>query len=126
MRLRLAGEGEHPESNGEPGDLYIFIDVEPHPTLERDGNDLRLSVEVPYTRAILGDRLALELVDEKVELDLPPGTQPGDEIRVEGLGVPYVGRSGRGDLVVDIQVRLPHEPQGEELELLERLNELDR
>jgi molecular chaperone DnaJ len=126
MRLRLAGEGEHPESNGEPGDLYIFIDVEPHATLERDGNDLRISVEVPYTRAILGDRLALELVDEQVELDLPPGTQPGDEIRVAGLGVPYVGRSGRGDLVVDVQVRLPQEPEGEELELLERLNEMER
>ena len=47
-------------------------------------------------------------------------------IRVAGLGVPYVGRSGRGDLVVDVQVRLPQEPEGEELELLERLNEMKR
>jgi molecular chaperone DnaJ len=125
MRLRLAGEGEHPESNGEPGDLYIFIDVEPHAALERDGNDLRLTVEVPYTRAILGDKLVIELVDEQADLEIPPGSQPGDEIRIEGLGVPYVGRPGRGDLVVDIRVRLPHEPVGEELELLERLNELD-
>jgi molecular chaperone DnaJ len=80
---------------------------------------------VPYTRAILGDKLVLELVDEQVELDLPPGTQPGDEIRVEGLGVPFVGRSGRGDLVVDVHIRLPRDPEGEELELLERLDELD-
>jgi molecular chaperone DnaJ len=124
MRLRLAGEGEHPETNGDPGDLYIFIEVAPHSRLEREGNDLRLTVEVPYTRAILGDKLSIELVDEEVEIALPAGSQPGDEIRIEGRGVPYVGRSGRGDLVIDVKVTLPIEPEGEERELLERLDRL--
>lgn len=107
MRLRLAGEGEQPESGGDPGDLYIFLEVEDHPSLSREGNDLHVEVAVPYTRAILGTNLAIELVDEKVELELPPGTQPEDRIVVEGKGVPNVGRPGRGDLVVKVKVLLP-------------------
>jgi molecular chaperone DnaJ len=126
MRLRLAGEGEHPESNGEPGDLYIFIEVEPHPVLDREGNDLHLTIEVSYTRAILGHTTRVELIDDEVELILPPGTQPGDEIRLPGKGVPYVGRSGRGDLVIEVKVQLPREPGDEERALLEQLDQLTR
>jgi len=126
MRLRLAGEGEHPEGAGDPGDLYIFLDVEPHPVLTREGNDLRLVAEVPYTRAILGDELAIALVDEQVQVQLPAGSQPGDEIRIPGKGVPYVGRPGRGDLVIELKVRLPSEPGDEERQLLTRLDELSR
>ncbi|HUU21129.1 MAG TPA: molecular chaperone DnaJ, partial [Phycisphaerae bacterium] len=68
MRLRLAGEGEHPEHGGESGDLYIFIAVRPHERLERHGNDLRCAVRVPYTKAILGQRVVLPAVDEEVEV----------------------------------------------------------
>jgi len=124
MRLRLGGEGEHPESAGEPGDLYIFIDVEPHSTLEREGNNLRMIAEVPYTRAILGHNIEIDLIGEQIDVQLPPGSQPGDEIRVEGKGVPNVGRPGRGDLIIEIRVRLPDEPTDEERALLERLDEL--
>jgi molecular chaperone DnaJ len=126
MRLRLAGEGEHPEHGGEPGDLYIFITVEPHERFERRGNDLYCEVPVPYTRAILGHRLALPAIDEEVELEIPPGTQPGAEIRLAGRGVPYVGRKGRGDLVVTVRVELPREPGEEERALLQRIDALRR
>ncbi len=124
MRLRLAGEGEHPEGDGEPGDLYIFIEVDPHPTLEREGNDLRYRLTVPYTRAILGHREEIELVDESVAVELPAGTQPGDVIGVEGKGVPRVGRRGRGDLIVEVDVLLPSSVGEEERSLLERLEEI--
>ncbi len=126
MRLRLAGEGEHPEHGGEPGDLYVFITVQPHERLERHGNDLRCSIRVPFTKAILGHRLRLPLVDEEVDIEIPAGTQPGDEIRLVGKGMPYVGRRGRGDLVVTVQVELPREPGETERRLLQQLDELDR
>jgi len=122
MRLRLAGEGEHPEGPGEPGDLYIFIDVEPHPSLEREGNDLRYVASVPYTKAILGHEIQVALVDETVAVSLPAGTQPRDEIRVPDKGVPFVGRAGRGDLIVTVDVVLPTDPSAEERELLARLD----
>ncbi len=124
MRLRLAGEGEHPESGGEPGDLYIFIEVEPHDRLERRGDDLFYALVVPYTQAILGRQVEVELPDDLVQAEVPAGTQPGDEIRIKGKGVPYVGRSGAGDLVLEINVELPRDLSQEERKLLVQLDDL--
>jgi molecular chaperone DnaJ len=107
MRLRLAGEGEHPEHGGEPGDLYIFIEVLPHDRLVRDGNDILVETTVPFTKAMLGHTVQVELVDESIDVAIPPGIQPGQEIVLEGKGVPYVGRPGRGDLVVTVKIDLP-------------------
>ena len=124
MRLRLAGEGEHPESPGEPGDLYVFIDVEPHEQLMRNGNDLEYTVSIPYTRAILGCSLEVELIDETVEIELPPGTQPGDNIHASGKGIPFVGGKGRGELIVNVKVVLPIEIGDEERTLLDKLDNI--
>ena len=124
MRLRLAGEGEHPENNGEPGDLYIFIQVEPHPDLIRDGNDLVRKVSLPYTQAILGHTVSVELVSETVSVEIPSGSQPGDVIRVKGKGVPYVSRPGHGDLLISVQVTLPGTVSDDERRLLEELDHL--
>ncbi|MCK9459191.1 MAG: molecular chaperone DnaJ [Proteobacteria bacterium] len=124
MRLRLAGEGEHPEHGGEPGDLYIFIEVAPHATLVREGNDLLADVTVPFTKAILGHTVTVELVDEEIEVEIPPGSQPGRQIVLEGKGVPYVGRSGRGDLVVTLRIELPERVDGKSRELLAQLDKL--
>jgi molecular chaperone DnaJ len=124
MRLRLAGEGQQPEGNGTPGDLYVFIHVEPHELLERDGDDLRCELALPYTRAILGHTADIPIVDEVVTVEIPRGVQPGDEVRVSGKGAPHVGRSGRGDLVVSVRVTLPREPSEVELSLLEQIEGL--
>jgi molecular chaperone DnaJ len=124
MRLRLAKEGEHPEIGGEPGDLYVFIEVEPSERFEREGNDLYCEVTVPFTQAILGHRLEIEVVDETVEVMLPPGTQPEDEIRIRGKGAPHVGGDGAGDLVVRVRVALPKQLTGQEKKLIKELDAL--
>ena len=122
MRLRLAGEGEQPELTGDPGDLYIFLEVEPHQTLVREGNDLIGTVEIPFTKAILGGEVEFSIVDETVRVELPAGTQPGDRIRVVGKGVPHVGHVERGDLLVDVKVVLPTQLDSEQQELIFRLD----
>ena len=124
MRLRLAGEGEDPENGGEAGDLYIFVEVEPHERFERKGEDLYCDVRVPYTKAILGHSIEVELAGQVIRAELPSGTQPGDEIRVSGKGVPYIGRHGAGDFIIRVQVDLPREMNGEERELISRLDTL--
>lgn len=124
MRLRLAGEGEHPEGGGEPGDLYVFINVAPHEDFERDGNDLYGKVRVSYIQAILGHRLTFNLIDEQIVLDLPPGTQPGEEIRIPGKGAPRVGRGTTGDLIVIVEVALPRHLSERERDLLHQLDAL--
>lgn len=124
MRLRLAGEGEHPESGGEPGDLYVFIEVEPDHQFERDGYDLYTRVRVPFTKAILGYRTDVTIVDDVVEVAMPPGTQPGDEIRIEGKGAPRIGGNGSGDLIVHVDVVLPRAPSDKARDLLAELDAL--
>ena len=124
MRLRLAGEGEHSEAGGDPGDLYIFISVEPDARLERDGNDLYTEVSVPYTQAILGHQVSIQVVDEQVRVNIPTGTQPGEEIRIPNKGVPLIGKQGAGDLIVRVNVTLPEVITEEERELLLRLQAL--
>ncbi|MBN2342193.1 MAG: molecular chaperone DnaJ [Deltaproteobacteria bacterium] len=106
MRLRLAGEGEKPDV-GDPGDLYVFISVEEHPTLLRNQDDLHFEAEVPFTRALLGGVIEVPLVDETVSIDIPRGVQPGDIISVEGKGMPHIGTTHRGDLHVLVKVTLP-------------------
>jgi molecular chaperone DnaJ len=124
MRLRLAGEGQQPEGSGSPGDLYVFIHVEPHDRLERDGDDLRCELAVPYTRAILGYTAEIPVVDEVIKVEIPRGVQPGDEVRVAGKGAPHVGRAGCGDLVVSVRITLPREPSEAELSLVEQIDRL--
>jgi molecular chaperone DnaJ len=124
MRLRLAGEGEHPETGGEPGDLYIFITVERDPKLERDGNDLYTEVSVSYIHAILGHKVLIQIIDEQVSVNIPGGTQPGEEIRIPSKGVPFIGKKGAGDLFVRVNVTLPESVGDEERELLLKLASL--
>ncbi len=124
MRLRLAGEGEHPETGGEPGDLYIFIRVEQDEKLEREGDDLFFRVHIPYTSAILGCDISVQVIDEILPVKILPGTQPGDEIRIKGKGSPKVGKKSSGDLVVQVKVELPKKISEQERTLLEELAEL--
>ncbi len=124
MRLRLAGEGEHPESGGESGDLYIFIEVLPHDRLVREGNDLLVDVSVPFTKAMLGHTVRVDLVDESLDVEIPAGIQPGQQIVLEGKGVPYVGRPGRGDLVVTLKIELPTRLDKKARQLLAELDDL--
>lgn len=124
MRLRLAREGEHPETGGEPGDLYIFIHVEPDEHIERDGDDLYCRVFISYTQAILGHTLTVQVIDEPVEVHLAPGTQPGDEIRVRGKGAPRIGKKSAGDLIVQAAVVLPKQVSEKEKALLLELDAL--
>ena len=124
MRLRLGGEGEQPEGGGDPGDLYIFINVEPDEQFARNGNDLHYQVDVPFTQAILGCMVEIDLLGETIDMELPPGTQPGEEIRLSGKGVPHVGHQTAGDLVVGVKVTLPTRLGDEEQTLLEKLDRL--
>ncbi len=125
MRLRLAGEGERPQAEGEPGDLYVFIDVEANEHFERYDNDLYHRVAVPFTQAILGRDIDIELLDEVIKMELPAGTQPGERIRIEGKGIPYVNRSGAGDLIVEVVVELPKNPTEEQRDLISKLETLE-
>src|SRR5690606_22319170 len=123
-RIQLGGEGEVGPYGGEPGDLYVEIAVEPHETFTRRGDDLHATLEVPMTAAALGATLPVETLDGGSDVELPPGTQPGETITLPGLGVTHLRHEGRGDVILHLDVKVPTALTDEQRELLAQLAEL--
>jgi molecular chaperone DnaJ len=125
MELRVAAGGQEGRQGGQPGDLYVALAVEPHPIFERRGQDLVCGLPVPMTVAALGADIEVPTLDGEPErLRLDPGTESGTVLRLRGRGVPHLGRRGRGDLFVTVQVETPKARNREEEAVLRRLGEL--
>ncbi len=121
-RLRVAGEGNAGQRGVPAGDLYVFLTVQAHPQLRREGTTIHSAVTLNYLQAILGDTIEVETVDGQRQLEIPPGTQPGAVLTLQGLGVPRLGNPvARGNHQFTVQVQLPTKLSAEERELLEGL-----
>jgi molecular chaperone DnaJ len=121
MDLRVQAGGEHGRHGGPAGDLYLTLRVAPHPLFERRGEDLFCTLEVPVTQATLGATLELPTLDGPRLLTIPPGARPGTLLRLRGLGIPHLGRRGRGDLYVEVDVVVAADLSKEERKLVEEL-----
>jgi molecular chaperone DnaJ len=124
QRIRLSGRGHAGERGGPPGDLYVLVHVAADERFLRDGDDLVTVLDVPAPQAALGARLAVPSLDGEVEVDLDPGTQPGDVVTIRGHGMPRLRReSRRGDLRVVVNVVVPKRLTKRQRRLLEELAE---
>jgi len=124
-RVRIAGRGEPGQAGGTAGDLYLVISVRPHPSFERKDDDLYVDVSVPLTTAILGGEVQVPtLKGTKLALKIPPETQNEKVFRLGGQGMPHLGGTSRGDLLVKVKVNLPSGLTQEERALFTRLKEL--
>jgi len=121
MRLRLTGEGEGGLMGGPPGDLYVAISVQPHEIFARDGRDLHLEAPITAFQAMLGTSLPIRsILDEEADAKVEEGAQPGDVIRLRGLGMPDVDGRRRGDLFVHLKVVVPKRLKTEQRRLIEQ------
>ena len=119
-RIQLPGEGEVGSGAGPAGDLYVEVVVTPHETFQRRGDDLHCSVELPMTAAALGTTIKLETFDGTTDLDIKPGTQPGDVMTLKGKGVTHLRGTGRGDVLVHASIQTPTKLSVEQEDLLRR------
>lgn len=104
--LRMSGKGE-PIEGGQPGNLYIRIHVESHPTLHKEGAHLVMDLPIKLTEAILGTKKKIDTLDEdKFTLKIPKGITHGEVLRVRGKGVPVSARAS-GDLLIRVLVPTP-------------------
>ncbi|MDQ6748305.1 MAG: HSP40/DnaJ peptide-binding protein, partial [Candidatus Dormibacteraeota bacterium] len=107
-RVRAAGQGAHGSGGAGAGDLYMRVRVLPHAAFERSGDDLRTTVAVPVHVALLGGDVEVPTVKGKrVSLHVAPETQNGKVLRLRGLGMPKLKGGGSGDLLAEVDVRLP-------------------
>ncbi|MEZ6059350.1 MAG: molecular chaperone DnaJ [Planctomycetaceae bacterium] len=126
MQLCLRGEGEAGTRGGARGDLFVDIEVRPHPLFNRDGLDLKCRVPITYTQAALGAEIPIPTLNGRQTLEVSSGTQPGSVVRLRGLGMPDPrGGSRTGDLLVELQVEVPRKLNQRQEELLRELAELE-
>jgi molecular chaperone DnaJ len=120
-RIRLAGEGEAGIRGGQPGDLYIFIEVEKHSIFEREGNDLFCRIPITMTTAALGGDLEAPTLDGgKTRVKIPQGSQNNKQLRLKGKGMPSIRGSSKGDLYIEISVETPVNLNAEQIQLLKQ------
>lgn len=120
-QMRLSGEGQPSTNGGQFGDLYVVIRVREHAFFERHENDLHCTIPITVAQAALGSEIELNTLDGVETIKIPESTQPGTQLRIRGKGVPRVNSSGRGDLFVHIEVRIPEKINKEQRKLLEQL-----
>lgn len=124
-RIRLSGQGEAGSDQGSAGDLFLKIEVAPHPKFGREGNDLQVTVPVDLYTAILGGEVNVSSLDRTVKLNIPPQTKNGKVFRLRGMGMPRLNKlDERGELYATVEVQIPQDLSPEEKELFERLREM--
>ncbi len=122
QRLRISGEGESGPQGGPAGDLYVFIEVAPHPFFRRDGNHLSCEVPLNFTTLALGGTIEVPTLDGHEGFKVPEGTQSGTVFRFRGKGMPDVSGRGKGDLYFTVQAVTPKKLNKEQRALLEQLS----
>ncbi len=119
--LHLPYQGDDGILGGQPGDLYVGIRVKEDPRFIRDEYGLLTAVEISFPQAALGDTIQVPGIEGPLELTIPPGTQPGQEFRIPGKGIPKLGAKERGDLRVRINLRVPKNLTEYQRHLIEQL-----
>src|SRR5579872_5688371 len=122
-RLRLAQEGQPGANGGPTGDLYVVLKVKEHPIFERRENDLHCTIPINVAQAALGAEVDILTLDGLQSVKIPEGTQSGAQIKLRGFGVPHVNGSGRGDMYVHVDVKVPAKLTREQRRLFEQLRE---
>jgi len=125
MRLKVSGYGDAGIGGGPPGDLYVFIAVQPHEVFERVGDDVLIDLPLSFPEAALGCKKEVpSVIGHACRVTIPEGTQNGKVFRVRGEGFPNVHGSGKGDLLVRVFVETPTKLDGEQKKLLEEFAKL--
>ncbi len=121
MLTRIPGGGTPGENGGPEGDLTFLVEVAEHPMLESDSQHLRCRVPLPVTTALAGGRVEVPTLEGSTSVHVPAGVQNGQVLRLEGGGIPGPGptpRSGRGDLLITLELELPEKLPEEVRKLL--------
>jgi len=124
-RLRVSGEGMEGERGGRPGDLYVVLNVEPHPFFERQGDDVLCQIPISFPQAALGAEMEVPTLNGSKKLTIPPGTQSGEVFTLRSLGIPHLHGFGKGDQHIHVVVKIPTKLNKRQKELLKEFAALE-
>ncbi len=106
-KLKVGGMGAPSPHGGQAGDLFVILEVAPHPTMERDGDDILVHLPLKISEALLGASKDVETMDGIKKVKIPDGVKPGTKVRLKGLGFPIAGKDKRGDFYVVVDLAIP-------------------
>jgi len=124
-RLRLAGKGGPGANGGPAGDLFLHIELEPHPLFKAGGHDLDLEVPLAPWEAALGAQVEIPTLESRVTVKVPAGSRAGQKLRIAGKGLPKPG-GGSGDLYAVLTIVVPPSLTEREKSLYEQLRDASR
>jgi len=119
--IRYRNQGHY--INKHKGDLLLKINVKPHPVFQRKGDNIYSEIEIPLSTAVLGGKIEVPVLGGKVFLKIPPGTPSGQEFILRGKGVPHFQRSGQGDHIVKVKIKIPSRLTKQQKELFKKLQD---
>lgn len=123
-RIRLAGEGEAGMRGAPAGDLYIFLSVQPHRIFHREGANIFCKVPIRMTTAALGGQIEVPVIDgTRARINVPEGTQTGQQFRLRSKGMSVVRANARGDMYVEVEVETPKNLSKRQKELLREFDD---
>lgn len=122
--MHVPGQGSDGVAGGRPGDLYVSIHVEDDKRFERQGTTLFTNLDLTFAQAALGDHVEIDGIDDRLPLEIPPGTQPGTRLTIRGNGVPPLHGGRRGDLIVGVSVKVPTKLNEAQSKLIRELAEV--
>ena len=123
--LTLRGQGAAGPRNGPQGDLLVMLDVKQDERFERHGDDLVFDLPVSFSQAALGAQVTIPTVYGEEEIRVPAGTQPETVLRLKGRGLPVLGQSSKGDLLIRVRVWTPERLSDEQERLFQQLATLE-
>lgn len=121
QKIRLSGQGQPGIGGGRPGDLYLVVDIAPHPYYRLEGRDIHYRLKVTPWEAALGARIDVPTPGGFVSVRIPPGTSSGKKLRLRGKGLPNP-KGKPGDFYVEVQIAVPEKLTPRERELFEELS----
>ncbi|HAV54709.1 MAG TPA: molecular chaperone DnaJ, partial [Aequorivita sp.] len=122
MQLKVSGKGNDAPGNGIAGDLLVAIEEKPHPTLQREGDNLHYDLYISFSEAALGTSREIETVTGKVRIKIDNGAQSGKILRLRNKGIPSINGYGTGDLLVHVNVWTPKSLSKEQREFFEKMS----
>jgi molecular chaperone DnaJ len=131
MEMRFPGKGMAGPNGAPPGDLFITFRVQTPGEFQRAGDMLLTSKEIDFIQATLGDTVEVPVVDPesntgvgKAKLKIPQGTQPNTQFRLRNKGMPRISGSGRGDVIVEVSIKIPQRLSRKQRKILEEYKDL--
>jgi molecular chaperone DnaJ len=124
--LRITGEGEAGQRGASQGDLYIVLHMKEHKTFERKGDDIFITVNIPFTTAVLGGEIDVPTLKGKAKLKIPSGTQSGTVFKMNDLGIPFLHGQGKGDELIKIEIEVPKHLNSKQKKLLKEFEKMSK